>query len=395
MDTPGPDGLCERVRGRFRACFGGAPDGIVVCPGRVNLIGDHTDYAGGVAMPMAIDRHVVLAWGRCATHPAERIEIVSDALGASAVVDGTRQDPDTEDAPWVRYVRGVIALLRERGVRIPGLRVLGDSTLPIGSGLSSSAAFTIGFATALARAGGVLLPAPEMIDLARRVECEFAGVPCGTLDQTAIVRARPGHALLIDFGAAQYETVALPSEGVAWIVIDSRQRRMLADGVYAQRRAQCEQAARVLGVESLGMCPSSLGALAGLPEDLARRARHVIGECARVRAFGEAMRSGDLVSAGRLMYESHDSLRDDFEVSCERLDAIREAGERAGALGVRLTGAGLGGCCIALVRDSDVDRVCEAIAQDFERRFDERPGFLRVRASGGVCEFNGSGRRLP
>ncbi len=390
-----PSELCARVRRRFVARFGSPPEGLVVCPGRVNLIGDHTDYAGGLAMPMAIDRHVVLAWGRGTT--GDTIEIVSDALGAAARIAVSDGMPAAADAgPWVRHVGGICLLLGKSGVCVPSLRVLSDATLPIGAGLSSSAAHTIALATALCRASGYRATPSEMIELSRRVEAEFVGVPCGELDQTAIVHARAGCALLIDFGDHRIEHVPMAMHDAAWIVIDSRQRRMLANEAYGERRAQCEQAARMLGAAALGACtPVRLARSEKMPDAFRRRARHVIGECARVRAFAEAIRAGDLEAAGRLMYESHDSLRDDFAVSCDRLDLIREAGEEAGAPGVRLTGAGFGGCCVALVPEQDGARICEEIARAFESAFGERPRFLRVRPDEGVRSFDPSMRRLP
>jgi galactokinase len=305
-------------------------------PGRVNLIGDHTDYTGGLVLPMAIDLGTTV-----------RGEVVGDVVhltsadeAAAAVVPLDVSDPAGIDPAWARYVGGVVAELRPT----TGLRGEITTTLPIGGGLSSSAALEVALALALGFEGTPL----ALAQLCQRAEQRASGVPCGIMDQLASAAGVDGHALLIDCHALTVEPVPIPDD-IEIVVVHSGQPRALAGSAYAERRAQCEAAEAVLGPLRLIEDPSAADVLHD--PDIRRRARHVISENLRVRAAAAALGSGAVEEFGRLMIASHASLRDDFEVSTPVLDAlVQRLASTAGVLGARLTGAGFGGCVVALAR---------------------------------------------
>ncbi|MDQ4098379.1 MAG: galactokinase, partial [Actinomycetota bacterium] len=302
-------------------------------PGRVNLIGDHTDYTGGFVLPMAIDRRTVveLEFG------GKSWEVASDAEPEPATIPVEVVDPSSVRPPWARYVAGVLAVVRPR----EGGRARITSKVPVGAGLSSSAALEVSFALALGFDG-----TPLALALAcQRAEHLASGVPSGVMDQLASAAGREGHALLIDCRTYEILPVPIPA-GVEVIVAHSGQSRTLVGSAYAERRAQCEAAVAVIGP----LREASLDDLAALGDEVVRRrARHVISENGRVLAFADALRGGDLEAAGRLMAESHRSLREDFEVSTPALDALVDRLSAVpGVFGARLTGAGFGGCVVAL-----------------------------------------------
>ncbi|MDQ3306051.1 MAG: galactokinase [Actinomycetota bacterium] len=304
-----------------------------VAPGRVNLIGDHTDYSGGLVLPMAIDLGTTVEGRR----GGEEVRLVSDELSGEAVVALDIVDPASVSPPWARYVAGVVSVLR------PGDGFNGDvsTTLPIGAGLSSSAALEVAVALALGFEGSSL----ELALACQQAEQQASGVPSGVMDQLASAGGVAGHALLIDCSALTVEPVPVP-EDVEVVVVHSGQSRHLVGSAYAERRAQCQAAEAVVGPLNL----AELDAVASLSDPVVRaRARHVVTENERVRRFAAALRTGDMAECGNLMVASHESLRDDFEVSTPRLDAlVAELSARPGVHGARLTGAGFGGCVVAL-----------------------------------------------
>lgn len=319
------------------------PDGWWVsatAPGRVNLIGDHTDYMGGLVMPMAIDLCTTVA-GRTG---GSTIELTSDAEPLPAHIPLPCADPATLSPPWARYVGAVAAELGTTH----GLSGAIRSTLPEGVGLSSSAALEVAVAAAL---GADLGDPVALAETCRRAEQAASGVPCGIMDQLVVAAGVTGHALLIDCAALTYEAVPVPAEAAVW-VLHSGESRRLAGSEYAQRRASAEAAEAFVGP----LRSASERAVESLEDPLLRRrARHVRSECRRVITFRDALLTGDLRAAGTEMLASHASLRDDFEVSTPELDALvdRLAGTD-GVYGARLTGAGFGGCVVALARE-DVD----------------------------------------
>jgi galactokinase len=343
-------------------------DFTVIAPGRVNLIGEHTDYNDGFVLPMAIDRGLRIAVRR---RPGRIAMVSSDRGGATSEIDlaGPLAAGRTD---WGRYVEGVVAGYRRQGWEIPGFEAAITADLPAGGGLSSSAALEVGMATAIEALCGRELPTADKAHLCQRAEHEFAGVPCGIMDQFAVAFGRAGHALLLDCRSRDIRPVRLADE-VAILVIDSGVKHALADGGYAARRRDCEAAARRLGKVALrDVSPSEWPAAEPLlPAPERQRARHVVAENARVLGFAAAVEAGDWPLAGTLMNDSHASLRDDFEVSCRELDLISEAAaDVAGVFGCRMTGGGFGGCAVALV---DAARA-EAIAADVRARCDAALG---------------------
>jgi galactokinase len=306
---------------------------VAVAPGRVNLIGDHTDYMGGLVLPMAVDLETVVRGRRAGA----AVELTSDQFPDPLRLDLPVRDPAGAEPAWGRYVAGVAAELHTT----VGLVGTVSSTVPVGSGLSSSAALEVATALALGADGG---PA-EIAELCRRAETAATGVPCGIMDQLCSAAGIEGHALLIDCATLDITPVPVPEDARIWVV-DSGQARELAGSAYADRRRQCEDAVRLVGP----LPRAEIGDIEALVDPVLRaRARHVRTECDRVRAFAAALRAGDLVRAGELMVDSHASLRDDFEVSTDVLDAlVGDLCSRPGVHGARLTGAGFGGCVVAL-----------------------------------------------
>ncbi len=319
----------------------------VVAPGRVNLIGEHTDYNDGFVLPQAIERGLRIAVCR---RPGSRALLASDRGGPPLDIDlGAPLLAGRTD--WGRYVAGVVAGFQRLGWTIPGFEARITADLPSGGGLSSSAALEVGIATVVETLAGQALDPVAKALLCQHAEHEFAGVPCGIMDQFAVTLARRDHALFIDCRSREVAHVPLGTE-VAVLVIDSGVKHALGDGGYAARRRDCETAARLLGRKALRDVSSiewpSLEHR--LREQEGRRARHVITENDRVLAFKTAAEAGDWPAAGRLMRASHASLRDDFEVSCRELDLICDAvGRLDGVFGCRMTGGGFGGCAVALV----------------------------------------------
>ncbi|MEX2159821.1 MAG: galactokinase [Dehalococcoidia bacterium] len=348
-----------KVSDAFRRRFGRTADGVAEAPGRVNLIGEHLDYNGGLVLPMAIDRSVLVAYAarddalaRC--YSLDYDEESSLALDAPIARDDTRS--------WSNYVRGVLDVLRGEGFATPGVDLTIAGNVPIGAGLSSSAALAVATLGALRAAWRLELDDLRVALLAQRAENDFVGVHCGVMDQLAATFGVRDHALLIDCRSLAHEPVPLRLEdqGVAIVVVDSGVRRQLEDSAYNARREECGEALDALrdaqpGRDLTSLCDVTLDDLAqhgpALPETLLRRARHVASEQRRVVSAVEALRGGDLESFGAMMNASHASLRDDFEVSAPELDCLVALAQgAAGVFGARLTGAGFGGCTVNLVR---------------------------------------------
>ncbi|NBT13871.1 MAG: galactokinase [Planctomycetia bacterium] len=336
----------------------------VHAPGRVNLIGEHTDYNAGFVLPMAIERGVSIAITRraddaCTFRSASEPGVATFDLGAPLT-------PGRTD--WTRYPAGVIAGYRRLGWSIPGFDAAVTADLPAGGGLSSSAALEVATATAVETLCGRSLKPLERALLCQRAEHEFAGVPCGIMDQCAVACGRAGHALLIDCRSHEIRAVPFGDGDVSLLVVNSGVRHSLDDGEYARRRAECESAAARLGCRSLrDVTPEGWAACRdALPDRERRRARHVLTENERTLAFVTALGRRDWPAAGRLMRDSHASLRDDYEVSCRELDLLYElASDMPGVFGCRMTGGGFGGCAIALVSSAAADATAEAIRRGY------------------------------
>ncbi len=334
----------------FAATCGSPPALLARAPGRVNLIGEHTDYNGGFVLPMAIDR---AAWIACRRREDRRVRIRALDFDEAVTIDIDALEPGAATGGWSEYARGVLWALREGGCDLRGWDGVLASDVPIGAGLSSSAAIELALVRACQAVSGFPWDPKPLALRAQHAENAWVGVRCGNMDQLIAACAEAGAALLIDCLTLDTQAVPLPA-GVRVVVLDTATRRGLADSAYNERRAQCERAAAVLGVRWLREADAALLAAHAATLDGAtyRRARHVISENARTLEAVEAARAGHLTRLGQLFDASHASLRDDFEVSSAALDTmVASAREAGGCLGARMTGAGFGGCAVALVEE--------------------------------------------
>lgn len=375
----------DEIRSRFREAFGRAPEVVARAPGRVNLIGEHTDTSEGLVLPCAIDRDT---WVAAARRDDARVRARSreEALPCAYTLGSEARAGD-----WGDYLRGVSAVLRLGGHGVGGFDLALASDVPAGSGLASSAALAVAVGTALDALLGLGLDARGRAELAHAAETGFVGVPCGVMDPFASGLGRAGQALRIDCRSLEVRPVPLPA-GAALLVAHSGVRRRLSDGRYAERRDECRAALAAAcalrpGVRALrDLAPADLPDLERVLEGpLRRRVRHVVRENARVDAVAAALSSGDLAAAGALLAEGHASLRDDFEVSVPEIDLLCALGDAApGVHGSRLTGAGFGGCTVHLVDADAVEAAREAIQTGFARRTGRRPPVLAVRPADGA-----------
>ena len=353
----------DLVTAAFAERVGHPPAGVWAAPGRVNLIGEHTDYNDGFVMPFALAQRVTVAAG---LRDDDRWTVTS--LNEDATEDFGRDDLIPGRPGWSAYVSGVVWALEEAGHRVAGTDLVLTSDVPVGAGLSSSAALECGVLTALADLSGLQIPLLERAKLARRAENDFVGAPTGLMDQAAAVLSTAGHALFFDCRTHADEPVALDlsTAGLELLVLDTNTPHALVDSEYATRRASCEEASRLLGVAALRDVDDLDAALARLPDEvMRRRVRHVVTENARVLAAADLLRRGQVAKLGPLLDASHASMRDDFEITVPTVDLAVETARAEGALGARMTGGGFGGCIIALVPAGTSDRVAAAIAERF------------------------------
>jgi len=364
--------MLSSVGAYFAASFGRPPVSIGRAPGRVNLIGEHTDYNAGLCLPIALDRSTYAA---VAPRADDLVSVVSAQRS-----DSWQGDP-ARASGWAGYAAGVVWALREAGVDVPGLDIALDSAVPQGAGLSSSAALECAVATAVSGLVGGIDPA-VVVAAAMRAEAEVVGAPTGGMDQTVAMYADAGHALLIDFADGSRRPVPWSPEGLALLVMNTGVSHALADGAYADRRRDCETACAELGVGSLREVAP--GEVPAGEETWKRRARHVTSENARVESFLEAAAQLDWDRAGALMTASHRSLRDDYAVSCAELDLTVDVALAQGALGARLTGGGFGGCAIALVPEGRVSAVTTALGTAYSKQGWDPPTFLTAEAAEGA-----------
>jgi len=367
----------ERALARsFARRFAREPQGLAVAPGRVNLIGEHTDYNQGFVLPVAIDRSVIAAFS---PRPDREVRVYSlefDEEDSFSLDDIDRLTGDV----WSNYVRGVAAVLQEARHRLTGLDMAIQGDVPIGAGLASSAALEVAVLGAFQRAATLPIDPREQALLAQRAENEFVGVGCGIMDQMAAAMGRRDHALLIDCRSLETEAVPLnlAAQGLKIVVAHTGVRRALSDSAYNQRRQECSQAAQMLArvivarpVAALrDLTSRDLAAHQGsLPDPLARRARHVVSENERVLNSVEALRRGDLPAFGQFLYASHQSLARDYEVSSPELDLMVQLACRLeGVVGARMTGAGFGGCSVNLVRQEAIDSFRGQVIETYRSR---------------------------
>jgi len=348
-------------------------------PGRVNLIGEHLDYHGGPVLPIAIDRRTRV---EASVRGDDRVVVRSDLADEPVEFETGTQPGDVSG--WAGYVAGTVWAMQIAGVQVPGLDLVICSDVPLGAGLSSSAALECAVATAVLDLAGHEMGQVDMALLAQRAENDYVGAPTGAMDQLASACGVAGHALLIDTSGPTVKPVPAQwaDDGLSLLVIDTAAAHEHAGGGYGQRRTESEAAARSLGVDLLAT--ASLDDLERLDDEVQlRRARHVVTETGRVHAAVAAMAAAEWSTVGELFTASHVSLRDDYEVSVEELDVAVQAALSTGALGARMTGGGFGGSIVALVPDSQVDAVVAAVERAFAQRGFGRPtGFVVAPSTG-------------
>ncbi|MFI0988864.1 galactokinase [Streptomyces exfoliatus] len=374
------------VAADFEALYGAAPDGVWAAPGRVNLIGEYTDFNDGFVLPLALPHTTVAAVSR---RDDNVLRLHSADIDGGIVQLAADTLEPLSGGGWAAYPAGVVWALREAGHPVTGADVHLTSTVPTGAGLSSSAALEVVTALALNELFGLGLTRPELARIAQRAENAFVGVPCGVMDQMASACAEEGHALHLDTRDLSYRQVPfdLAAEGLRLLVVDTRVKHALGDGAYAERRAGCEAGARALGVKTLrevsaAHLPETLARLGD--ETILRYVRHVVTDNARVERTIALLDAGDTRAVGQVLTEGHASLRDDLRVSCPELDLVVETANAAGALGARMTGGGFGGSAVVLVDTDRADAVAAAVGKAFAEAGYTAPGVFPAVPSAGA-----------
>ena len=342
---------------------GRQPAGVWAAPGRVNLIGEHTDYNEGYVMPFALAQRVLIA---AAPRNDSTWSVTSLNNDSTKIFSAADLNPGM--AGWQAYVAGVVWAIQDAGHRVGGADLVLTSDVPEGAGLSSSAALECAVLTALADLNDLDIVGIERAKLARRSENVFVGAPTGLMDQAASTLCTAGHALFFDCrtDAAEQVLFDTTSAGLEILVLDTKTPHALVDSEYAARRASCEQAAQLLGIPALRDVTDLDAALDQLPDPvLKRRVRHVVTENARVLEAADVLRAGRIADLAPLLDASHESMRDDFEITVPQVDLAVETARSSGSLGARMTGGGFGGCIIALVELGDSERIGEAIVESF------------------------------
>lgn len=385
-DECGVDIGHEAVIAKFKKRFNRNPDFVSIAPGRVNLIGGHVDYNAGLVLPVAVDRHTFIAGAK--SDQADVLTVHSIRENESFVVDLSCPVSPAQ-ANWTNYVRGVVHGFLSRGIKLPGMEILIDSTIPSGSGLSSSASLEVATAGIFEVASGVVLKGNEKPRLCQQAEHEFANVPCGIMDQFSVSFAKRGCMLLLDCRDESVEHVEFNHDQLALVVINSHVRHELSEGEYAIRRQRCESVSKTLGLETLrDLTWSMLEQSRGQLDELSFLcAEHVVRENERTLNFVHYMKNSNWLQAGEMLYQSHASLRGKFQVSCVELDGLvefaRELGSEGGVLGARMTGAGFGGSVIVLAEREKASDVVSKIVEDYNKT---GATLGRPRASGFVAE---------
>ncbi len=381
--------LGNSVAEQFAKTYGRPPRWLAAAPGRVNVIGEHTDYNDGFVLPMAIDRYTVVA-AAPSGNGAAKIQLRSTTGHQPAVIDLAQPLKPAPKGTWFNYPLGVLAGFVARGAKPAGFDALVHSTVPLGGGLSSSAALEVSTATLLEVVTGKKLDPVEKALLSQKAEHDYAGMPCGIMDQFISVMGKADHLLLLDCRSRRPELVPMTDTSVALLITNTNVKHELTGGEYAQRRSQCEQAAKILGVPSLRDADGEMleKARGKMENVIYRRAKHVIGEIERTLHAAEGIRASNWPTVGQLMYASHFSLKDDYEVSCAELDAVVEIaqaiGLKGGVFGCRMTGGGFGGCTVALVQADKVAAIADRVASEYEKRTKIKPTSFVSRPAAGA-----------
>ncbi|WLD57858.1 galactokinase [Salinispirillum sp. LH 10-3-1] len=379
----------QTVAERFQQAFGVVAEVIVHAPGRVNVIGEHTDYNLGFVLPAAIDYGT---WIAARTLSGRALEVVAHDFGHQRVCVALDDTPERDkEAPWSDYVRGVVAQLRQRGFQLAGAQLLVTGNVPSGAGLSSSASFEIALIRALLAISGEQITPQEAAKVGQAAENEFVGISCGIMDQMVSALGQHNSALLIDCADLSATPVAMPAD---WglLIVHSGVRRGLVESAYNQRRQECESVAAYFGQPSLRdvSLAQLLAAEAHLPANEFRRARHVLTENARTLTAADALKTGDLPTLVQVMAESHDSMRDDFAITTPAIDQLVSLMQSAaaGRAGVRMTGGGFGGCVVALGQRACLSELAAAVERDYQTRTGNTPTLIPAVASAGAFSLD-------
>jgi len=387
--------LADETAKKFQQHYGRAPRWIAAAPGRVNIIGEHTDYNDGFVFPMAIERYTVIAADRPARAGENQVNWHCARTNQSASFPLTQPVPKAEPKHWTNYIRGVFAGFQHRGIDTGPLDALMTSNVPLGGGLSSSAALEVSTATLIETVTGQKLDPVEKALLCQKAEHDYAGMPCGIMDQFISALGQKDKILLLDCRSRKTELVPISDPEIEVLIINTNVKHELTGGGYAQRRRQCEEAARILGVPALRDATADLleQNKAKLDPVVFRRAAHVISEIERTVHAAAGIRVSNWPAVGALMYASHRSLRDDYEVSCEELDVVvdiaQEIGADGGVIGCRMTGGGFGGCAVALVKADKVQAIASRIAETYEQRTRIKSSLFVSRPAAGATVVKG------
>jgi galactokinase len=368
----------------FSTYFNAKSEFIVRAPGRVNLIGEHTDYNDGFVLPMAIDHAV---WIALSPRADSQVRVRSLDLEVDSAFD---LHSLTKGSGWQEYIKGVAYQLQKEGHELRGFDAVMTGDVPRGAGLSSSAAVELATAYAFAAASGFAWDAAQMAKISQKAENEWVGMNCGIMDQMASAACREGYALFLDCRTLEYQHAPLP-ENISVVILDTSTRRGLVDSAYNERRSQCEEAARWFGVKALrDVSVDEFEKGNGLSEVVMKRARHIITENARVLEAVNVMKAGNVKRLGELFNASHNSLRDDFEVTNEALNQIVEcAQEQSSCFGARMTGAGFGGCAVALVLEENASEFTKAVSAAYKQRSGLNASIYVCKASEGASLVKG------
>ena len=386
--------LMENARSVYAARFGVAPVWLAVAPGRVNLIGEHTDYNGGFVFPMAIERYTVIAAGprRDASGKALLYSEIFDESGEFSLAE---KDAPSAEVSWRSYVGGTVACALEKGLRPEPFQGAILSDVPLGGGLSSSASLEVAVATLVEAASGRTIDPVEKALLCQKAEHEYAFMPCGIMDQFISAMGEEGHAMLLDCRSLRRQSVPLDNPDVVVLVINSNVKHTLSGSEYPQRRSDCARVAQILGVELLrdadtAALEGARGRIAAEPdgERIYRRARHFLTEEERTARFADALRRGDYPAAGREMYDGHRSLKEDYEVTCPETDLLIDLAARLGlengVYGARMTGGGFGGSTVTLADREKAPAAAQRISAQYEEQTGIKPSWFVTRPAAGA-----------